>query len=168
MIEIVSLNPTYFVNQAPCSHIYPLTNLSLNFLQRGYFNQDSRQYEPPSIELYTEFSLAIYFLAFWFLLSIQSLTIFIADKFCINSIPSSATTWECIIHAFQKTSFPFPFANWHDEIGSCQDHIKKKKESQCEVFVAMLINLLFNMFMLIPLPILCKIDYNHYYSCTRR
>ena len=167
MIQIVSLNPNYF-DDTDVSHIYPLTNHSLKFLQRGQYNQDSRQYEPPSIELYTEFSLAIYFLTFWILLFLQSLTIFIADRCCMNSIPKSATKWECIIHAFQKTSFPFPYANWHDEIGSCQDLIKKKEDSQREVLVAILTNLLFNMVMLIPLPILCKINYNHYYSCTRR
>ena len=155
MIEIKSLNPTFFGSEA--RHIYPLTNLSLNFLQRGQYNQDSRQYEPPSIELYTVFSLPFYFLTFWILLFLHSLTIYIADRCCMNTIPESTTTWERIIHAFQKTSFPFPFANWHDEIGSCEDLIKKKEESQCEVLVAMLINLLFNMVMLIPLPILCKI-----------
>ena len=157
MIEINSFNPNYF-NGYGINHIYPLTNLSLNFLQRGQYNPDSQQYERPSMEYYTEFSLTIYFLMFWILLSLQSLAIFLADRCCMNSIPNSATTWECIIHAIQKTSFPFPFANWHDEIGSCPDHIKKKEESQHEVLVAMLINLLFNMAMLIPLPILCKMN----------
>ena len=159
MIEIMNLNPNYFSHGI--YHIYPLTNLSLNFLQRGQYNQDSQQYEPPSIEIYTKFSLTMYFLTFWILLALHSLTIFIADRCCMNGISNSATTWECIIHAFQKTSFPFPFSNWHDEMGSCQNLMKKKEESQREVLVAMLINLLFNMVMLIPLPILCKIDYNH-------
>ena len=170
MIKIASFLPTYFggdINHSTkISHVYPLTNLSLNFLQRGHFNQESSQYETPSIELYTEFSLEIYFLMFWILLSLQTLTIFVADRCCMNTIPKSSTTWECIIHAFQKTSFPFPFTNWHDEIGNCQDLKKKKEESQREVLVAMLINLLFNMVLLIPLPILCKINYNHYYSRT--
>ena len=166
MIEIASLNPTYFDLTSGNSHVYPLTNLSLNFLQRGQFNQDSRQYEPPSIKLYTEFSLAVYFLMFWILLFLQSLTIFTADRCCKNTIPKSATTWECIIHAFQKTSFPFPYTDWHDEIGSCQDLIKKKEESQSEVLVAILINLLFNVVMLTPLPILCKMIYNHSLSRT--
>ena len=155
MIEIKSLNPTFFGSEQ--RHIYPLTNLSLNFLQRGRYNQDSRQYEPPSIELYTVFSLQIYFLTFWILLFLHSLTIYIADRCCMNTIPESTTTWERIIHAFQKTSFPFPFANWHNETGSCQDLIRKKEETQREVLVATLINLLFNMVLLIPLPILCKI-----------
>ena len=160
MFEIVSLDPTYFNGNDgnSISHVYPLTNLSLNFLQRGQYNQDSHQYEPPSIELYTEFSLAIYFLMFWILLSLQTLAIFLADRCCRNSIPRSATSWERIIHAFQKTSFPFSYANWHNEIGNCQDLIKKKEEAQREVFVAILINLLFNMVLLIPLPILCKIN----------
>ena len=163
MIEIVSFNPTYFdeIIGNGISHVYPLTNLSLNFLQRGQYNQDSLQYEPPSIELYTEFSLAIYFLMFWILLSLQSIAIFVADRYCINTMPRNVTTWECIIHAFQKTSFPFPYANWHNEIGSCEDHIKKKEESQFEVLVSMSINLLFNMVTLIPLLILCKINCNN-------
>ena len=111
MIEIVSFNPTYYGNMAQdIKHIYPVTNFSLNFLQRGQYNPDSEQFEPPSIELYTEFSLTIYFLMFWILLSLQSLAIFVADRFCMNSIPKSATTWERIIHAFQKTSYPFPYA----------------------------------------------------------
>ena len=50
-------------------HITPLNNLTLSDLQRGQFDiliidslsQDFPIYEPPPLELYTEFSLQSYF-----------------------------------------------------------------------------------------------------------
>ena len=145
-------------------HILPLTNFSLSFLQRGYYNQTTQQFQPPPLELYTHFSTTTYFLAFWVILLLRCLSIFIADMVLVNSIPQHATLWDRILHAIQKSSFPFPYTNWHQGNGSCKDHMERKKASQNEVLVSIAINLFFNMVLLIPLPILCKI-FKSSYSC---
>ena len=144
-------------------HIYPLTNISLSILQRGKlltFRQGpifDYVYQPPLLELYTQFSLQTYFFAFWGILILQILTIFVIDKIWIRNIPKYATLWDRILHAVQKSSFPFPHVNWHQEKGSCYEHLKRKQADQQEVLVAILINLIFNMLLLVPLPIFCKI-----------
>ena len=144
-------------------HIHPLTNISLSTLQRGKlltFHQGQTVdyvYQPPLLELYTQFSLQTYFFAFWGILILQILTIFVVDKIWVSNVPKSATLWDRMIHAVQKSNFPFPYSNWHQEKGSCYEHLKRKLAVQQEVLVTILINLLFNMVLLVPLPVFCKI-----------
>ena len=147
----------------PIPHILPFTNLSLSKLQRGniseydYGNGDfGYTYDPPSLNLYTQFSIETYFFVFWIILFLQSLTIFVVDKIWIKNIPKSATLWERILHAIEKSSFPFPYINWHQQGGSCHDHLRRKQAVDLEVSVSILINLLYNIILLAPLPIFCK------------
>ena len=148
-------------------HIQPLTNISLTLLQRGrvvenmYQNQNQTLYQydymPPPLELYTQFSLQTHFFAFWGILVLQTCTILVIDKIWVQNIPRTATLWERIIHAIQKSSFPFPYTNWHQENGNCFDHLRRKQMVKQEVIASILINLVFNMILLVPLPIFCEI-----------
>ena len=148
-------------NMAP--HIHPFTNISLSILQRGKLLRYSTgpsfayEYQPPPLELYTKFSLQTYFFAFWGILLLQTLTMFVIDKIWVTNIPKRATLWERILHAAQKSSFPFPYTNWHQEEGSVFEHFKRTLAVQQEVLVAILINLLFNLILLLPLHIFCEI-----------
>ena len=121
-------------------------------------------YEPVPFESYVQFSFTSYFLAFIGILFLQSFTIFIIDIFWLKHIPSTVTLWEKLVHAIQKSHIPFPFENWHEWKGSCLDHMKRKKLGEKEVLTATIVNLFFNMVMLIPLVILCKIKnvLNHF------
>ena len=146
-------------------HIYILLQIFLCH----YFNEENfwnniklgtlvtHEYQPPPLEVYTKFSLQTYFFVFWGILSLQSLTIFVIDKIWVRNVPNSAKCWNRILHAVQKCSFPFPYTNWHQENGSCDEHHKRKQAVQHEVLAAILINLLFYMILLVPLPIFCKI-----------
>ena len=153
MFEFIVLDPD-LNNFLTFQHIYPVTNSSLSFLQRGHYNQSTQEFQSPPLELYTQFSLTTYFLVLWVILLLQILCIFIVDSVLVNN--AQATQWKRILHAIQKSSFPFPYTNWHQGNGSCKDHIERKKAAQCEVLVSITINLFFNMVLLIPLPILCK------------
>ena len=119
--------------------------------------QPASFYNPVPFEFYVYFSFLSYFIAFIGILLVQSFTIFITDIFFLKNIPSTVTLWERFIHAIQKSHLPFSYQNWHEGNGSCLDHTKRKKLAQKEVFMATIINLSFNMVMLIPLVILCKI-----------
>ena len=123
-------------------------------------------YEAGPFEFYVKYSSLSYFLAFIGILFLQSLTIFVIDILWLKHIPSTVTLWEKLVHAIQKSHLPFPFANWHEGKGSCLDHIKRKKLGEKEVLTATVVNLAFNMVMLIPLVILCKIKnlLNHFIS----
>ena len=148
-------------------HVYPLTNFSSINIQRGEFTSlcveecgpwaYGEVYEPPSIELYTFFSPQTYFLALWGVLFLQSLTIFIIDKIWVKTMPENTTLWQRFMHACQKSHLPFPHTNWYKEKGGCQDHVNRKKAVDQEVLLATFVNLIFNMFLLTPLAILCKL-----------
>ena len=148
-------------------HIHPLTNISLTQLQRGNLIQHildtpsgplyQYDYAPPPLELYTQFSLQTYFFAFWGILVLQTCTIFLIDKIWVKNIPNTAKLWDRVLHSIQKASFPFPYTNWHQENGNCDDHLRRKQMVQQEVLVSILINLIFNMILLVPLPIFCEI-----------
>ena len=114
-------------------------------------------YEPVPLEFYIKFSFFSYFMTFFGILFLQSFTICIIDIFWLKTITSNITIWERILHAIQKSHFPFPHKNWHEGNGSCLNHEKRKKLVQKEVLTATIVNLVFNMVMLIPLVILCKI-----------
>ena len=143
-------------------HITPLTNLTLSNLQRGKFAAVSNGfdktsiYEPPPLELYTKVSLQLYFCAFWVIIFIQMLTIFMIDILWIRNIPESVTLWERLMHAILKSNFPLPYLNWHEGNGNCNDHLKRQKDANYEALVATAVNLFFNLIMLTPLVILCK------------
>ena len=139
---------------------------TISSIQRGqfistgvvnYFGLPVKFYEPVPLESYIYFSFLSYFVAFLGILLFHSLTIFIIDIFCTKTIPSTVTLWERFLHAIQKSHLPFPFQNWHESKGSCLDHMERKKLGQKEVLTTTIINLAFNMTMLIPLVILCKI-----------
>ena len=148
-------------------HIHPLSNISLTHLQRGNLTQDVEytpsgplfyyDYVPPPLELYTQFSLQTHFFAFWGILVLQTCTIYLIDKIWVKNIPKTATIWERVLHSIQKASFPFPYTNWHQEKGNRFDHLRRKQMVQQEVLVSILINLIFNMILLVPLPIFCEI-----------
>ena len=115
-------------------------------------------YEPPPLDLYIKFSLKIYFMVFWGILFVQAFTIFVIDKIWVKTIPATCSMWERLIHAMEKSHFSFPYLNWHEGEGDCKEHMNRKNAVQHEVIVTTVVNLFFNMLMLIPLVILCKYE----------
>ena len=144
-------------------HIYPIFNFFLSNIQRGKFNEFKEVgmgysgYDPPLLELYTQFSLQTYFFVFWGIITLQSICILVMDKLFVKNIPNNVTLWERFIHACQKSHFPFPYVNWHEEKGTCSDHVKRKNAVQKEVLLSIVVNLAFNIVLLFPLLILCKL-----------
>ena len=167
MLDFQGLYPYNSITTNLVSHIHPLVNISLAQLQRGCLNEYKvnttdglfyyYDYVPPPLELYTQFSLQTHFFAFWGILVLQICTIFFIDKIWMKNIPKTTTLWDRVLHSIQKASFPFPYVNWHQENGNCFDHLRRKQMVQQEVLVSILINLIFNMILLVPLPIFCEI-----------
>lgn len=153
------LNPVLTSNGGEFTHIYPITNLTLSYLQRGHYSKRATYlsvYMPSTLENYTRFSFTIYFLTFLAIIFIQSLTIFIFDKIWVKNIPQSVSICDQILHSIHKSHFPSPFNYWHDGNGGCNEHAKRKIAGQHEVLVTIVINLIFHLIMLVPLLILCK------------
>ena len=168
MMSFASLDPTMSIRHPRghnTYHIHPLTNISLSAIQRGRFKASwidgsygtpFSMYDPPPLELYTTFSLSVYFITFWVILFLQVLTILIVDKIWIRNVPKTARLWDRIIHAVQKSHFPFPYTNWYEGNGNPLDHVARYKLVKTEVLTTTIINLFFNMVLLVPLGILCK------------
>ena len=135
-------------------HIYSLANISWPNIERGKFI--NKTFEPPSLDVYTQFSLQSSFFIFWGILFLHSLSIFIVDKIWVKNIPQTTNLWNRILHSIQKSSYPFPYNNWHEKKGTCLQHLKRKKLVDQEVLVTIVVNLVFNMILLFPLPIFCK------------
>lgn len=135
-------------------HIYPLTKNSFPNIERGQYINGT--FEPPSLDLYTQISLQSYFLIFWGILLLQTLAILTVDKIWAKNIPYTTSLWNRILHSIQKSSYSFPYTNWHEENGTCLKHLKRKKLVDQEVLVTIIVNLVFNMILLFPLPIFCK------------
>ena len=172
MLGFETLDPTtaYLPHNLTITSTNDIDIDSLKELQRGHFTStliDTNMgknfeknvsfYEPAPLDLYTKFSMQTYFLAFWIIIILQSLAIFVVDTIWTNNIPQSATVWERLIHAIVKSHFAYPYTNWHEASGNCEDHRKKQKSAQYEVLVTTAVNLFFNMALLIPLVILCKL-----------
>ena len=167
MLDFQGLYPYGSVATNFIPHIYPLLNISLAQLQRGNLIENSMNtpdgvvysydYVTPPLELYTQFSLQTHFFALWGILVLQTCTIFVIDKIWVKNIPNTATLWDRLLHSVQKASVPFPYANWHQENGNCSDHLRRKQMAQQEVLISIMINLIFNMILLVPLPIFCEL-----------
>ena len=169
MIGFKNMDPRYNAQyQIPSIQFFTNNSKvdSISNIQRGqyintgvvnYFGLPVKFYQPVPLDSYVYFSFLSYFMAFIGIFLLQSFTIFIIDIFCTKTIPSTVTLWERFLHAIQKSHLPFPFQNWHEGNGSCLDHMERKKLGQKEVLTATIVNLAFNMVMLIPLVILCKI-----------
>ena len=171
MVDFFVMNPVFGKRYAHTLYLSNQSNYqSLIDIQRGQyinftygFGSHSALYEPPPIELYTLYSLSTYFAMFWGILTIHAFTIFIIDKIWVKNIPKCATLFEKLLHSILKSNFPFPYTNWQNGNGGCLDHRNGKKTAQTEVFISMAINLIFNVILLFPLNILCKIYYFHEY-----
>ena len=145
-------------------HVYPFVNSTFNDIQRGSFPHISQGlsftifgiYEPPPLAIYINFSPYTYLVVFWGILFFQVFFILILDKTFVKNIPKTATFWERFIHAWEKSYYPFPYKNWHEEKGNCCAHIERKNAVEQEVLLTTIVNLFFNMTLLFPLAILCK------------
>ena len=166
MLGYQALNPsTGVILYSLPAHVYPLVNTTFFDVQRGQYKTwaidvgvSPSTYDPPSIETYTKWSLQAYFLGFLAILLLHFLMIFIIDRIFVKCIPKNATMWQKFIHACHKSHIPLPFVNWHQDKGVCSDHVNRKREGQNEVLMTIAINLIFNMALLTPLIILCKLE----------
>ena len=143
-------------------YIGPLVNMSLiSQIQRGNDSLEFgwlgwKLYKPPSLELYTLFSRNMYLLIFWILHSIQIFLILLAKLIFFKSTNCN-TVWKNFICSIEQSHYPFPSEDWDAKKGGCVDHIKRQRSVQKEFLVMTFINLAFNMVLLFPLLILCKL-----------
>ena len=113
------------------------------------------QYVPPKLEEYTLFTVKQFFFIFWGILFLQSLIVFIA-KYLISDQFKNLKWYEKIFHSMECINFAFPHHDWDHEDGDGYQHYKRMLANKKEVQINLLMNTIFNLVLLSPLPILCK------------
>ena len=118
-------------------YIGPVVNTSLFQIERGKYvgcsGSSYSYYQPPQLELYTQFSLGIYFAAFLVTHFLQIFAISIVDKIWMKKTTSSDNSfWKGFINSVQKSHLPFPYDDWDVEKGDCLDHIERQRKVRKE------------------------------------
>ena len=138
-------------------YLSPTKRVNVSLIQRGSWSENSfMEYIPPKLEVYTFFTVKEYFFIFWCILILQSLTIMIAKNFISDQFKN--LKWhEKIFHTIECINFAFPHHDWDHEDGDGHQHYQRMLANKKEVKINLLINTIFNLILLFPLPILCKI-----------
>ena len=138
-------------------YLSPTKKVAISLIQRGSWSNNSfMEYVPPELELYTFFTVKQYFLIFWGILILQSLTVILAN--CFTSDQFRNLKWyEKIFHTMECINFAFPHHDWDYHLGTGHEHYQRMLAAKKEVKINLLINTIFNLLLLSPLPILCKI-----------
>ena len=140
-----------------------LSNDTISKISRGNTTKYGEQlngvsfYLPPTLKLYTIFSLQEYFIIFCGLLLIQSAIIFALDQWWLKCLPKNLTMLERLLHAHLKSHFPFPYTDWDCGQGDCVTQFLRHKTAQREVAITTLVNFSFAILMTFPMVILCKL-----------
>ena len=138
-------------------YLSPTKKVNMSLIQRGSWSNNSfMEYVPPKLEEYTIFRVKHYFFIFWSILMLQSLTIMIAKFFTSNQF-RNLKWYEKIFHTMECINFAFPHHDWDYHLGTGHEHYQRMLAAKKEVKINLLINTIFNLLLLSPLPILCKI-----------
>ena len=109
--------------------------------------------EAPSYELYTIFSIRIYFFAFIALYALQFAIILIM-KLKISQPFRQLNFIEKFIHLIENLSIPGCVEEWDSKKGNARDHYHRMKSNKTEGLIVIGINGIFNLSFLTPLGIL--------------
>jgi len=88
-------------------------------------------------------------------LLLHCLTVF-ASKWLISEQFKNLKWYEKIFHTLEAINFAFPHHDWDHKVGDGHQHYQRMLATKKEVKINLLINTIFNLLLLSPLPILCK------------
>ena len=112
--------------------------------------------EPPQLTLYTYFTIEQY-LGFFLCIFAVQFVLHLALKLQTNPLVFQKLSWiDCVIHIISCCFIPCPMEEWDTEKGTVAMHRARKHLVFKEMMAAMILNFIFNIFMLIPLVILGK------------
>jgi len=119
------------------------------------------EFVPPNLEEhYTILTVKEHFVVFWCILAAQSLTVMIA-KYCTSDQFKNLKWYNKVFHIMECINFAFPFHDWDHEGGDGHQHYLRMLAARREVKINSIINTIFNLIFLFPLPVL-------YYSISVR
>ena len=132
------------------------TVLNWNDIDRWTYEDNNRI--PPSVTLYTGFTLKTYFIIFWMLLLIQAMLVFFIKWNWSKKDFHQLNFLEKIIHVVENCFIPYNVLEWENiKTGNSETHQKKMKSNFIEVVLVMVVNFFVNFILLIPMFILGSI-----------
>lgn len=135
--------------------------------------------EPPSITLYTYFTIEQYFGILLCIFALH-LSLHLALKALTQPLVFGKLSWiDCLIHGISSCFIPLPMEEWDAQSGTVAMHKSRKDLVLKEMMASMLLNFSFHLLMLTPLVILGMyyviqgFHFNHFhcrlqYSCQTR
>ena len=114
--------------------------------------------EAPSYELYTIFSIGMYFFAF-IALHVLQFAIILIMKLKISQPFRQLNFIEKFIHLIESLNIPGCVEEWDTQKGNARDHYHRMKSNKTEGLIVISINGIFNLLFLTPLGILGTIIY---------
>ena len=137
-------------------HYSPTRKVNMSLIQRGSWSKSSfMEYLPPALEEYTWIKPQQYFILFFCILLLQTFMVMIA-KYFTSDLFQNLPWSEKIFHAMECINFAFPYQDWDHDGGNGKQHYMRMLATRREVQINLLINTVFNLVLLLPLPVLCK------------
>ena len=114
--------------------------------------------KPPTLTLYTVLTLKQYFVGFWCIMLLQLIAVFMAKRILSPKFRKPTVGWfDKLTHCIENSNLAYPMEDWdYERSGKCAEHIKRMKAVEKEVFVTMIINLIFNAILISPMAMLRK------------
>ena len=114
-------------------------------------------YDPPHVTVYIGMTADYYCLCFTILFLLHLIALFVMKNYLSDDF-QQLNVLDKLLHSAESTSFPFAVMDWdYKRHGGPKQHYERMKKIQLEVVWNIIINGLFNCFLLIPLVYLCKL-----------
>ena len=110
---------------------------------------------PPPQTLYTWFSIESYFYLLIATFALNIISQAMIKKCLTNEQVLKSMSWiDCLIHAISCCLIPYPVEDWDEKGGSVTSHKTRKSAVFKEMVASIMVNFMFNLFLLSPLIIL--------------
>ena len=138
-----------------------ISRFDYSFVERNETNENNETYpiynpEPPTLELYTFFSLEHCLNGFWILLFVQACLHILIKRFSNPMAFKRQSIIRMIALGIENCQIPGPMEDWDDYHGPINQYAKAQKKVEVEMGLAIVLNWIFSIIMTIPMWILCK------------
>ena len=157
MNEIRDANWNWILVNVTTDVVY-FSNLTFPWstLTRFDYTDPENPIRPSYENLYTMFSLETYLYSFWAVLALQAILTYFVKK-STNPCSFARKNWsEKMTHCMENVFIPAPLEDWDDLPGTISQYKQRQRTNLIEIGCTLVINLLFNLLLLIPIWIFCK------------
>ena len=130
-------------------YVYNKTPVPWSDIDRWDYT-DPEDPTPPPYTLYTGLDPGLAFGLFWVLLLLNAITVFVIKVITVEKF-YKFNILDIVLHCLENCHIPLPWRDWDEGAGSVEEVRARYRRVRTEVVLTMLVNLLFNMVMLVPM-----------------